>query len=227
MGQYVDISMFDGMISAMCSNYASFLGDTTSVPGTMGTRYPTVVPYGVYNAQDRALAIAVGSEKLWAAFRHGLGLPLEARFESNALRIENRVELDVILNAAFARKTAAEWIAILRADGIPCSLVLNFAEVLAHPECDEAILQLAHYVGSTTGIIEAAARSKASTLIIATEDGVFHQIAKRVPDKKLLQAFIHQAGRAGGGDSVRALKFGGVGRILCGPDFQPSGASIP
>jgi quinolinate synthase len=62
------------------------------------------------------------------------------------------------------------------------------AEVLAHPECEDAILQHAHYVGSTTGIIEAAARSKAHTLIIATEEGVFHQIRKRVPDKELLQA---------------------------------------
>ena len=130
LGQYVDIAMFDAMISAMCSNYASFLGDVSNVPGTMGTRYPTVVPYGVYNAQDRAVAI----EKLWTAFRHALGLAEDARFATNALRIENRVALDVLLNAAFLTRPAVEWITRLRADGIPCSLVLNFDEVVAHPQ---------------------------------------------------------------------------------------------
>ncbi len=62
------------------------------------------------------------------------------------------------------------------------------AEVLAHPECDDAVLGQADFIGSTSGIIDRAVRSPAKTLIIATEDGVFHQIAKRVPEKTLLQA---------------------------------------
>ncbi|HVP31293.1 MAG TPA: quinolinate synthase NadA [Myxococcota bacterium] len=62
------------------------------------------------------------------------------------------------------------------------------AEVLAHPECDEAVLAQADFIASTTGIIERAVKSPAKTLIIATEDGVFHQIERRVPEKRLLQA---------------------------------------
>ncbi|MDH3211179.1 MAG: quinolinate synthase NadA [Myxococcales bacterium] len=62
------------------------------------------------------------------------------------------------------------------------------AEVLAHPECDEAVLDQADFVASTTGIIARAIESPAKTLIIATEDGVFHQIQQRAPDKKLIQA---------------------------------------
>ena len=62
------------------------------------------------------------------------------------------------------------------------------AEVLAHPECDEAVLDQADFIASTKGIIERAVTSEANTLIIATEDGVFHQIAKRAPDKQLIQA---------------------------------------
>jgi len=132
-GQFIDVSMFDSMISAMCSNYSSFLGDGR-VPGTMGTRYPTVVPYGVYKTKDRPIAIAVGSEKLWTAFRQVLELADEAQFQSNALRIQNRDALDVILNATFKKKTAAQWIEKLQASGIPSSLVLNFQEVAAHPQ---------------------------------------------------------------------------------------------
>ena len=62
------------------------------------------------------------------------------------------------------------------------------AEVLAHPECDEAVLEQADFIASTTGIIQRAVQSPAQTLIIATEDGVFHQIEKQAPHKKLLQA---------------------------------------
>jgi quinolinate synthase len=62
------------------------------------------------------------------------------------------------------------------------------AEVIAHPECEEAVLEQADFIGSTTRIIERAVASPAPTLVIATEDGVFHQIARRVPGKKLIQA---------------------------------------
>ena len=62
------------------------------------------------------------------------------------------------------------------------------AEVIAHPECEEAVLEQADFIGSTTKIIERAVASPAPTLVIATEDGVFHQIERRVPGKKLIQA---------------------------------------
>ncbi len=62
------------------------------------------------------------------------------------------------------------------------------AEVLAHPECEEAVLDQADLIASTTGIINRSVESPAKTLIIATEDGVFHQIEKQVPDKVLIQA---------------------------------------
>ena len=66
------------------------------------------------------------------------------------------------------------------------------AEVLAHPECDVAILDQADVVGSTSKIIARSIESPATTLIIATEDGVFHQIEKQLAaegkTKELIQA---------------------------------------
>ncbi len=62
------------------------------------------------------------------------------------------------------------------------------AEVLAHPECDQAVLDQADLIASTTGIIERAAADPKRTAIIATEDGVFHEIWKRAPEKQLIQA---------------------------------------
>jgi quinolinate synthase len=62
------------------------------------------------------------------------------------------------------------------------------AEVLAHPECDQAVLDQSDFIASTTGIIQRAVDSPAQTLIIATEDGVFHSIKQKAPEKVLIQA---------------------------------------
>lgn len=62
------------------------------------------------------------------------------------------------------------------------------ALVLAHPECEEAVLRHADVIASTTGLLQAAAKSKARTLIVATEVGILHQMEKACPDKKLIPA---------------------------------------
>jgi len=61
------------------------------------------------------------------------------------------------------------------------------AEVLSHPECPAAVLEQSDFIGSTKKIIDRAIASPAKTLIIGTEDGVFHQIRKSVPEKQLIQ----------------------------------------
>jgi formyl-CoA transferase/CoA:oxalate CoA-transferase len=135
-GQYVDVSMLDGMISAMSSNYLSFLG-SQRVPGPLGSGFPTVVPYRVFAARDRSFAIAVGSEKLWSAFCRVIERPdLERHpdFASNADRVRNRHALEQILGGLFRERPVEEWIERLGSVGIPCSPVRNFAEVVEHPQ---------------------------------------------------------------------------------------------
>ena len=132
-GQYVDISMLDSMISAMSSNYMSFLG-SGKVPRPLGSGFPTVVPYRVFDASDRRFSIAVGSEKLWSTFCRVIGradLESHPDFATNARRVENRHALETVLGAVFRARGAEEWIACLRAAGVPCSPVRNFAEVAA------------------------------------------------------------------------------------------------
>ena len=135
-GQYVDVSMLDSMISTMSSNYMSYLG-SGNVPRPMGTAFPTVVPYRVLHAQDRPIAVAVGSEKLWSAFCQAIGrtdLEKDPRFVDNAARIRNRAELEPLLDAVFRERPVAEWIERLQGAGIPASLVRNFQEVAEHPQ---------------------------------------------------------------------------------------------
>src|ERR1700737_172249 len=62
------------------------------------------------------------------------------------------------------------------------------AVVLAHPECTEAVLRRADYVGSTTGILNYAKQSPAAEFIVATESGIIHQMEKACPDKTFISA---------------------------------------
>jgi crotonobetainyl-CoA:carnitine CoA-transferase CaiB-like acyl-CoA transferase len=137
-GQYVDVSMLDGMISTMSSNYMSYLG-SGNVPKPMGTSFPTVVPYRVYQASDREVAIAVGSERLWSIFCTTIERPdLEqhADYRTNALRIANRERLEPILESVFLVRSAGDWVARLQAAGVPSSLVRDFGEVEKHPQTE-------------------------------------------------------------------------------------------
>jgi quinolinate synthase len=57
------------------------------------------------------------------------------------------------------------------------------AEVLAHPECQQHLLDLADFIGSTSALLRRAQTSTASSFIVLTEPGILHQMRKAVPDK--------------------------------------------
>jgi quinolinate synthase len=62
------------------------------------------------------------------------------------------------------------------------------AKLLAHPECEDVILQMADYIGSTTGILKYATNNPATEFIVATEAGILHQMQKDNPTKKFFPA---------------------------------------
>jgi len=62
------------------------------------------------------------------------------------------------------------------------------AKLLAHPECEDVILQMADYIGSTTGILKYATNNPAKEFIVATEAGILHQMQKDNPDKVFIPA---------------------------------------
>ena len=62
------------------------------------------------------------------------------------------------------------------------------ALVIAHPECEEAVLAVADYIGSTTGLLKFSQRSDANEFIVATETGILHQMQKSNPFKTFIPA---------------------------------------
>ncbi|MFL5764823.1 MAG: quinolinate synthase NadA [Bacteroidia bacterium] len=62
------------------------------------------------------------------------------------------------------------------------------ALLLAHPECEANLLELADYIGSTTGILNFATKSSATEFIVATESGIIHQMQLANPGKTFIPA---------------------------------------
>ena len=62
------------------------------------------------------------------------------------------------------------------------------ALVIAHPECEESVLELASFIGSTTALLNFTRTSSAQEFIVATESGILHQMAKDSPGKLFIPA---------------------------------------
>ncbi len=62
------------------------------------------------------------------------------------------------------------------------------AEIIAHPECEPAVLNHAKYIGSTTALLNYSLNSESSAFIVATEPGIIHQMEKAAPNKKFIPA---------------------------------------
>lgn len=62
------------------------------------------------------------------------------------------------------------------------------AKFIAHPECEDVVLKMADYIGSTTGLLKYTIDNPAKEFIVATESGIIHQMEKSNPDKVFIPA---------------------------------------
>ena len=62
------------------------------------------------------------------------------------------------------------------------------AKFIAHPECEDVVLKMADYIGSTTGLLKYTIENPAKEFIVATESGIIHQMEKSNPDKVFIPA---------------------------------------
>ncbi|HEY7294241.1 MAG TPA: CaiB/BaiF CoA-transferase family protein [Dehalococcoidia bacterium] len=137
-GQFVDISMLDCQLAIQENAYSRYFA-TGEVPGPLGTRHPASTPFQAFPTKDGyiVVALAFGAENQWQLLCGILGvveLLDDERFETSGKRTAHHAALEPVLNAAFARRTTAEWLVDLRSAGIPCGPVNTIAEAAASPQ---------------------------------------------------------------------------------------------
>lgn len=62
------------------------------------------------------------------------------------------------------------------------------AKFIAHPECEDNVLEMADYIGSTTGLLNYTINNPATEFIVATESGILHQMKRDNPSKTFIPA---------------------------------------
>lgn len=98
-----------------------------------GNAHPNLVPYQLFEAADRAMIIAVGSDAQWQGCTRALDLPelgAAPHLRTNAGRVEHRQAVVEAVAARVATRSAAEWRERLEREGVPCGLVCSVREAL-------------------------------------------------------------------------------------------------
>ncbi len=112
----------------------AFQGTRYTVAGEVGraqgNHHPSISPYGSFQCADGLVQISVGSEALWRAFAPLVDIdPGTPSLATNQFRVQNRAQLTELIEAAFGRAKAAEWLPRLAAAGVPAGAVRSLDQV--------------------------------------------------------------------------------------------------
>lgn len=132
-GASIEVSLFGATVASLV-NVAQSALVTKREAQRYGNAHASIVPYQVFHASDRTFALGVGTDRhfqlLCSRVLGDPGLAEDARFVTNAKRVENREALIAILEATFRTKTASAWVQRCRRASIPASLVRGVREAL-------------------------------------------------------------------------------------------------
>ncbi|MBM3485114.1 MAG: CoA transferase [Alphaproteobacteria bacterium] len=157
-GQFVDVAMLDCQVSMLTYQAAYYLHSGQS-PGRQGRGHDSIPTYrGFTAAAASELVITANTERMWQSLCAVLGVPAlvnEPRFAKNEDRYANRDALLPIIEAAFVKRPAKEWVPLLLEAGIPVAEVNTLADALDNPQVRhrDMVLELAGRDGARVRVV--------------------------------------------------------------------------
>jgi len=148
MGRYIDISMFDSMLSWLTFQAGSYFA-TGENPIPLGSAHPIIAPYQAFKAKDRFFILAIGNDNQWKRACQAIDsedLAKDGRFETNSKRRTNREDLVHILEKRLSKQKADYWLRKFEFAGVPCSPINSVSEALESPQARarKMVLKLHH-----------------------------------------------------------------------------------
>jgi itaconate CoA-transferase len=136
-GERIDISMLECLTEWMMPPLYVWLGAGV-VPARVGVRHNMIVPYGAYPCADGEVIFAVQNDSEWRRFcAQVLAMPALAddeRFVTNANRLQNRAELEVMIEKKLSKHSQVEVLSWLNQADIATGAVNAIPAVAAHPQ---------------------------------------------------------------------------------------------
>jgi crotonobetainyl-CoA:carnitine CoA-transferase CaiB-like acyl-CoA transferase len=145
-GQHVEISMLEASLNMMC-NYIPAVATGFKVP-RVGRGHATIVPYQAFECADgEFVMVGAFTRGFWESLARALGHEewlTDPRFSSNGRRLKNREALISQLEAIFAARPRAHWIALLEQADVPVGPVLELHEAIATEQVahDHAVVDI-------------------------------------------------------------------------------------
>jgi crotonobetainyl-CoA:carnitine CoA-transferase CaiB-like acyl-CoA transferase len=141
-GQLVEISMLHVMMTALTTRLATYWA-TGRDPTRNGGAHTVVMPYQVWQSADGFVVAGVwsGANTMWPLFCEALEMPELAaspRYQTNSQRLDNREELEKIIQAKFLTKPTLHWEERFRSRSVLFSPVYTFRDLFEHPAVKEA-----------------------------------------------------------------------------------------
>jgi len=129
-GQRVTIDLLHANLALLANQSTGFLASGES-PVRLGNVHPSIEPFATYRTGGGDLMICAGNDAQFARLCEALQLPLDARFATNADRVERRDALRAVLEGALATRSAYEWRDVLSAAGVSAGPVQTIAEAFS------------------------------------------------------------------------------------------------
>jgi formyl-CoA transferase/CoA:oxalate CoA-transferase len=203
-GQLVDVGMLDAT-AALLTYQAGIYFATGSTPGRMGNRHPTIVPYETFAGSDAEFVVAVGNDEQWRRFCRILGvdgLAADERFATNSARVRNYGALRPLLADRLASRPRGEWVAELKAAGVPCGSVREVGEVLEDPQLEarEMIETVDHIAAGALRVLGVPVKLSATPGAVRSAPPALGQHTDRIlkADCGLADSRIEELRRTGG-----------------------------
>ncbi len=134
-GERIDIAMLE-CLTEWVTPWLYIWHGTGEVAQRFGMRHNMIVPYGAYACSDGDVNLSIQNEREWVRFcEQVLEAPgLAARFPGNAARLENRREIETLIESRFLAHPRAEIVRRLDAAGIANGAVNEIPDVASHPQ---------------------------------------------------------------------------------------------
>jgi len=147
-GQRIEISLYTTGVSLLINVAANHLASGRPAR-RFGNGHPNIVPYRTFEAEDAAIAVAVGNDTQFARLAACLGHPGWAddeRFAKNADRVGNRETIDGLIQDVIATSTADHWIEVLLAADVPASRVNSVERALSDEQtiANDMVVEIDH-----------------------------------------------------------------------------------
>jgi crotonobetainyl-CoA:carnitine CoA-transferase CaiB-like acyl-CoA transferase len=135
-GQRIKLNLLHTTLAGLANQATGWLGGHT-VPTLNGNAHPSIEPFGTFRALDGELMICAGNDRQFNDLVSVLGvahLRDDARFKTNAGRVEHRRDLRMLLEEALAAHTCGQWRELLVAARVPAGPVQEIPAAFAFAE---------------------------------------------------------------------------------------------